>query len=177
MTIDVQLRQCTPGDAPALALAGQATFLETFAGILPGPAIVTHCARAHSAAHYDAWLADPAYRMWLAEAANGAAPVGIMVVGPAELDVADLSERDLELKRIYLLSRFHGGGVGRQLLHEALNYCRERGAARLLLGVYAKNDAAIGFYQRCGFTKVGTRKFKVGEQYFDDFIMGLPLEK
>ena len=177
MTIDVQLRRCTPADAPALALAGQATFLETFAGILPGPAIVAHCARAHSAAQYDAWLADPAYRMWLAEAGNGAAPVGIMVVGPAELDVADLSQRDLELKRIYLLSRFHGGGVGRQLLHEALNYCRERGAARLLLGVYAKNDAAIGFYQRCGFTKVGTRKFKVGEQYFDDFIMGLPLEK
>lgn len=115
MTIDVQLRRCTPGDGPGLALAGQATFLETFAGILPGPDIVAHCGRAHSAAHYDAWLADATYQMWLAEAGHGAAPVGIMVVGPPELALPELSERDLELKRIYLLSRLHAGGVGRQL--------------------------------------------------------------
>jgi hypothetical protein len=35
-------------------------------------------------------------------------------------------------------------------------------AARLLLGVYAGNAAAIGFYERVGFGKLGSRQFDVG---------------
>ena len=41
------IRSCTPADAQALALVGAATFLETFAGVLDGQAIVAHCEQAH----------------------------------------------------------------------------------------------------------------------------------
>ena len=56
-------------DAPALALAGQG-------GILPGPDIVAHCERPHLVSQCEAWLANPAFQMWLAEAGRGAAPEG-----------------------------------------------------------------------------------------------------
>jgi ribosomal protein S18 acetylase RimI-like enzyme len=154
---------------------GQATFLETFAGLLAGPDIIAHCANAHAAALYRGWLADPDYRLWLVETQQGHAPVGFMVVAPAQLPLPDLSPQDLEIKRIYMLGKFQGGGTGRKLVAEALAHARASNAPRLLLGVYAGNAAAIGFYERVGFGKLGSRKFDVGGQSYDDNIMGMPL--
>jgi ribosomal protein S18 acetylase RimI-like enzyme len=175
LSIDIQLRRCTTSDADALALIGQATFLETFAGVLAGRAIIQHCANAHSAELYGAWLDDPAYQLWIAEIAPGQAPIGFMVVAPPELPLPGISGNDLELKRIYILSRFHGGGIGKRFLMEATRHARELQAARLLLGVYAKNAPAIGFYERSGFRILGARKFNVGGQDYDDHIMGMSL--
>jgi ribosomal protein S18 acetylase RimI-like enzyme len=172
--IPLQIRRCTSADAPALALIGQSTFLETYADVLPGAAIIAHCAKAHAQAQYADWLADCAYQCWLVEAPGGA-PVGFMVVSPPDLPLADLSAHDLEIKRIYLLGKFQGGGVGKRLVAEAVRFSDERQARRLLLGVYGNNHAAIGFYERSGFAKVGTRTFNVGGNLYDDFIMGKTL--
>ncbi|RDZ25933.1 GNAT family N-acetyltransferase [Lysobacter silvisoli] len=176
MNDQLRLRRCAPGDEAALALVGQATFLETFAGILGGGDIVRHCAHAHAAATYRAWLDDAACALWLLEAAPGEAPVGYAVLAPAQLPLPDADARDLELKRIYLLGRYHGGGWGRRLLQATADEARARGARRLLLGVYDGNAAAIGFYERIGFRALGTRRFNVGGRDYDDRILGLALD-
>jgi ribosomal protein S18 acetylase RimI-like enzyme len=175
MPPETLIRPCLPGDEHALALVGQATFLETIAGLLAGPDIIAHCDNAHAAALYRDWLADPDYRLWLVETQQGHAPVGFMVVAPAQLPLPDLSPQDLEIKRIYMLGKFQGGGTGKKLVAVALAHARASNAARLLLGVYAGNAAAIGFYERVGFGKLGSRKFDVGGQSYDDNIMGMPL--
>lgn len=175
MSSEIRVRVCSSGDEEALALTGQATFLETFAGVLAGPNILAHCARAHSVECYRSWLDDSRFKLWLAEIRPGNAPVGYMVVSPAEPPLADISLRDLELKRIYVFSRFQGSGLGRRLLQEAIAEARTRKAERLLLGVYVRNDAAIGFYTRRGFRKLGYRKFNMGGQECDDYVMGLTL--
>ena len=72
------------------------------------------CRRSHAAESYRQWLADPAQACWLVEAAPDAAPVGIRLVGPPDLPVA-IDATDLELKRIYLLSKFQGGGIGKAM--------------------------------------------------------------
>jgi ribosomal protein S18 acetylase RimI-like enzyme len=174
LTVAIHIRRCTSADAAALTLIGQCTFLETYADVLPGDAIIAHCAKAHSLALYTEWLADPAYQLWLAEAPGGA-PVGFMAVAPPDLPLDGVSEQDAEIKRIYLLSKFQGGGVGKRFIEEALLHAPGRRATRLLLGVYSKNLAAIGFYERSGFAKVGTRTFNVGGNLYDDFIMGRTL--
>jgi ribosomal protein S18 acetylase RimI-like enzyme len=174
LTVNIELRRCTTADAAALALIGQCTFLETFAGVLRGADIIAHCKKAHSTELYSEWLADPAFRLWLAEVPGGA-PVGFMVVAPPDLPLPDVSDSDAEIKRIYLLSKFQGGGVGKRFIAEAVLHAVEREATRLLLGVYAKNDAAIGFYEHSGFSKVGTRQFNVGGNVYDDIIMGRSL--
>jgi ribosomal protein S18 acetylase RimI-like enzyme len=174
MSPALPVRRALPGDEEALALVGQSTFLETFAGILDGGAIVEHCRRAHAAAQYRDWLADPAAAIWLAESEQGMAPVGYAVLARPQLPGADV-ERDLELKRIYLLSRFHGGGTGKQLLRQAVEFATAAGAARLLLGVYAGNEAAIAFYLRQGFVHLTQRQFNVGGRMYDDHVLSLTL--
>lgn len=174
MSAQTNIRLCAPGDEDALALIGQATFLETFAGVLGGKDIVAHCAQAHSPDLYRAWLSDSDYALWLVEMSPGQAPIGFMVVAPPQLPLADTTN-DLELKRIYLLGKFQGGGLGKQLVSTAIAHSQAASAKRLLLGVYAQNHSAIGFYERFGFRKVGARKFSVGGRDYDDHIMGVPL--
>jgi ribosomal protein S18 acetylase RimI-like enzyme len=175
MSLELSIRRAVTGDEDALALVGQSTFLETFAGILDGAAIVEHCRRAHAAARYREWLADPAAGIWLAQAPHGHAPVGYAVVAPPALPGADVT-RDLELKRIYLLSRYHGGGAGKRLLQQAVGFANGAGAARLLLGVYSGNETAIGFYVRQGFEHVARRQFNVGGTLYDDYVLGFTLQ-
>lgn len=174
MPAAIQVRRAVRGDEHALSLVGQATFLETFAGVLEGEAIVQHCQRAHAANTYAGWLADPRCALWLAEVAPGNAPVGYTVVAPPDLPSADPA-RDVELKRIYLLGRFQGGGLGRAMLAQAVEHARSAGMARLLLGVYAGNAAAIGFYRRQGFEQVAERRFTVGDRDYEDHVLALEL--
>ena len=175
-TVDaVALRPCGLEDAQALALVAAATFLESFAGILPGPAIVQHCSRHHVPEAYAGYLARPRVRAWLAVARNGDAPVGYAMLTPPDLPLDDLSPMDIELKRIYLFSKFQGSGVGQQLMDVSIATARSMEAPRLLLGVYAGNARALRFYERNGFRQVGVRTFTVGTLVCDDFIMGRSL--
>ena len=171
----IAIRRCAQGDEQALALVGQATFLEAFAGILDGADVIAHCQRQHDAQLYRDWLALPAMRMWLAEATPGGAPVGYLVLSPASLPLAEPRPDDLEIKRIYLLHRFQGQRVGQRLMQEALAQARASGAGRVLLGVYAENHAALAFYARCGFAQLGRRTFRVGRTDYQDVILGITL--
>ncbi|HEX4050939.1 MAG TPA: GNAT family N-acetyltransferase [Steroidobacteraceae bacterium] len=172
------IRTGSPGDEAALALLGQASFLEAFAGTLRGADILEHCAHKHAREVYRHWLADAHYDIWIAEARQGGAQVGYLVMcppTPAELPLADLDERDAEIKRIYLLHRFQGLGLGAALLRSARERATQRAARRLVLGVYAGNAAAIAFYQAQGFCTVGRRSFRVGESDCEDLILACTL--
>ena len=171
----IAIRPCVKGDEAALALVGQATFLEAFAGILDGADVIAHCQRQHNVELYRDWLALPAMRLWLAEATPGGAPVGYLVLSPASLPVADPRQDDLEIKRIYLLHRFQGQRVGQRLMQAALDQARAAGAGRVLLGVYAENHDALAFYARCGFAQLGRRTFRVGRTDYQDVILGMTL--
>jgi ribosomal protein S18 acetylase RimI-like enzyme len=171
----IAIRRCTPADADALALVGRATFLETFAGILDGADIAAHCAHQHAPALYAEWLQHEASRVWIAEANPGNAPIGYLVLAGAKLPISDARDDDLEIKRIYLLHRFHGSGVGKRLMAEAIADAKARGCRRLLLGVYMYNATALAFYERNGFRRVGRRTFRVGGNDYDDAILALSL--
>ena len=170
-----RLRACAPGDEDALALVGQATFLETFAGILEGEDVVRHCRAQHAPERYAEWLARPSAAAWLAEVAPGHAPGGYFLLDDPQLPVPDPRPSDVELKRIYVLGRFHGTGLGAALMDRAIAVARERGRGRMLLGVYAHNARARAFYARRGFYHVADRRFHVGGNAYDDTVLALEL--
>jgi ribosomal protein S18 acetylase RimI-like enzyme len=173
----INIRRCALGDEVALSIVGQASFLDTFAGILSGKDILGHCVRQHSSEKYAAWLQDIASAVWIAEVEPGQAPVGYLVLTKPDLPLSAVSPADAEVKRVYLLNRFRGAGLGRRLMLEAETHARTRGVRRLLLGVYSGNSAAISFYERLGYKRIGERSFAVGENTYHDFILALELRK
>ncbi|WP_108788609.1 GNAT family N-acetyltransferase [Erythrobacter sp. Alg231-14] len=156
-------------DTDQLALIGAATFLESFAGIIDGPALVNHCAHEHAKSAYDALLSQGAMG-WLAQL-NGA-PIGYAVICQPDLDAA--MPGDIELKRIYLLSKFHGTGVAKRLFEAAWDDARKY--ERLLLGVKDDNHRAIAFYKKQGFDQIAVRKFNVGGRVYDDLVLARPTQ-
>jgi ribosomal protein S18 acetylase RimI-like enzyme len=168
-----RVRRASGRDEAALALVGAATFLETFADVLDGAAVIAHCRQANAPEAYARYLAAGA-AAWLGETETGA-PIGFALLSRPELPAALVAERDLELKRIYLLSRFHGSGLGAALMAAAVAEASARGAPRLLLGVYAHNARAIAFYRKQGFEPIGQRRFAVGERLYDDVVLARPL--
>ncbi|NYF78516.1 GNAT family N-acetyltransferase [Granulicella arctica] len=172
---DIALRSCTLKDTAALALVGAATFLEAFAGTLDGEAIVAHCAKQHSVETYTKYLSRPDCKIWLAETREGAAPVGYAMLTQPDLPLPDLSSDDIELKRIYLFSRFHGKGAGQMLLDQSVTAAAEMNKRRLLLGVYRGNLRGLAFYRKNGFVDAGIRTFMIGHRQYDDLILSRPL--
>ena len=175
MSMTIHIRPCALADTAALALVGQATFLETYAAVLPAADILAHCGHEHAHARYAGWLARPGeYGFWGAEVASFGALVGYVMLGPPDLPVPT-GDGDLEIKRIYLLSRFQRGGVGARLMATALDAAKIAGARRVLLGVYGENASAIAFYARQGFAEAGVRKFQVGANTYDDLVLAKDL--
>ncbi|CAN5375420.1 GNAT family N-acetyltransferase [soil metagenome] len=164
----VHWRRAGAGDAPALSLLGGATFLASFAHDHPGIALVDHALNAHSQAFYTAALADPDQVVIIGETPLGA-PVGYALLTRPTIPV-EAAPADYELKRIYLLGPWQGGGLGEHLLGLAINAARERGTKRLLLAVYPQNEKARRFYARHGFEHIGRMTFMVGDVPFEDLV-------
>ncbi len=191
----VTLRHATAADAPALALTGAATFLEAFTWMLPGADILAHTLLHHSPQAYEHYLAASGSRVTVAVTGpavgypdDPGSIVGYVLLCSPELPSFEVLPTDIELKRIYLFSRFRtapvlgpGGAVipnlrpAQALLDAAVADARALSATRLLLGTHAGNQRAIAFYHRNGFTEAGTRIFQVGNQQCRDLIFARPL--
>lgn len=164
----MQLRRAGVADAAKLSLIGCATFIESFANDHDGDEVVRYLASDHSPEYYARELADPVKFAWLVEEAVGC-PVGYAMAIPAALPGTDATT-DFELKRIYMLSKWQGGGWGSKLFQAAEDEARARGAKRLVLSVYVQNFPAQKFYAARGFETIGRWVFE-GFDASEDFIV------
>lgn len=165
----IHWREAVLTDAPALSILGGATFLASFAHDHPGAALIAHIRGAHGEAYYQAALSDPAQTVLIGETPLGA-PVGYAMLTPPDLPIAADPAQDMELKRIYLLGGWQGGGHGDTIMAMVIAQTRRRGGKRLLLAVYPQNDKARRFYARHGFGEIGELTFMVGDVPFRDLI-------
>jgi ribosomal protein S18 acetylase RimI-like enzyme len=142
--------------------------------MIPGEDLVSHCATEHSSQTYVAWLRDPSATIWLAET-EAKAPIGYLLLTKSTLPVDAPQPEDLEVQRIYVLSRFHRTGMGYALMNLAVSKAISKGARRLVLGVHNENARALAFYKRQGYEIVDDRKFHVGHSVFCDSVLARPL--
>ncbi len=90
----------------------------------------------------------------------------------------DLNDRDaMELERIYVLEKFQGKSIGKKLLTDVIQIAKKREVNYLWLGVWKKNEKAIKFYKKQGFTTFNSHPFKMGTEIQTDLLMKLTLKK
>ena len=122
---------------------------------------------------FERYLADPDRELFLAEESGVVVGYTMLVYGDAaDTDVAAAVTvlPTVELSKVYVHPGHHGGGVASALVEESVRAAEARGAASMWLGVNQFNARANRFYEKSGFAQVGTKKFKVGERYEDDFV-------
>ncbi len=76
-----------------------------------------------------------------------------------------------ELSKMYVMADQHGSGVSTALMDAALLAAREWDAGCVWLGVNQKNARAQRFYEKSGFTVIGTRSFRLGDHTEHDYVM------
>ena len=121
----ITLRRATAADAPAIA----EVFLSSFHATYTFPL-------AHTDDEVRGWVRDKLVETeetWVA--VDGARVVGMMVVGPGQLE------------QLYVAPDRLGDGIGRQLVDTA----KDRSPDGLSLWTFQVNDRARRFYERNGF--------------------------
>ncbi len=87
-------------------------------------------------------------RLWIAEHSEG-------IAGCAA--VMGTSSREAQLRWFLVIPSMRGQGLGRALLHKALEFCRQRAYESVFLWTVSALTVAARLYQRVGFTKVEER--------------------
>lgn len=161
---EIGFRQAIVADAERLSRFAASVFEETFAGTYDPPDMEEYLREAFSPAVQAAEIADPAVSIFIADRRNE-------IVGYAQL-TDDPGGSQMELSRIYLDPGQRGTGLGLRLLQVALEECVRR-RRRVWLSVWHRNERAIAFYRKHGFSVCGETGFEWG----DGIEKGLVMEK
>jgi diamine N-acetyltransferase len=97
--------------------------------------------------------------------------VGYLKLNLANLEGSDSHKKGIEVARVYVLREFHGSGAGQLLFNTAMKIAQENNCDYIWLGVWENNPRAIRFYEKNGFEITGNKKFILGDDVQNDFIM------
>lgn len=163
------IRRAEAHDAEALSRLSAETFSATFAHLYPPADLEAFLDEAYAVERSRGHLTDAATATWLMEQDGEA--MGYALAGPCGLPHPEVTPGCGELKRIYLLSAFQGGGRGSRLLQTALDWLEAEKTGDLWIGVWSGNLGAQRLYERMGFSKVGEYTFRVGATLDHEFIL------
>jgi ribosomal protein S18 acetylase RimI-like enzyme len=168
---DFPIRKCAVDDAATLSTLSARLFTETYGPTHPEPELSRYLARSFAVEGVRAAIEDDAVTMLLAEDPRGRA-IGYSYIRTSPDPPPGVSgDRVFEIVRFYVDGAFQGRGVGAALMQASLNETKRRGADTVWLQVWKEAPWAVGFYERMGFTVVGSAKFYFGEQIGDDHVM------
>jgi L-amino acid N-acyltransferase YncA len=157
MDTRVTMRQAIEGDAPALATLHVQAWQWAYRGQLPDTFLAELTA---TLPRREAWRREMLARgpgeerIWVAE--MGGRVVGFADTGPSR--DADAASTTAELSTLYLDPQVVGSGVGRALLHAAIEDLRQRGYRTAVLWVLESNARARRFYEIAAWRCDGTTK-------------------
>jgi diamine N-acetyltransferase len=154
----VTIREATADDMPQLAELAARTWVDEFGAFSSAEEVEAELEETRSPAYFEGALATDA--ILLAEESG-------RLVGYAQVG-------DGAFHRLYIVAECQGRGVGRALAVAALEHPRLRGAPRVSLQVWERNERAIRLYESLGFRIAGTTTFTIGGgEPVEDLVMVL----
>ena len=114
-------------------------------------------------------ISDPAARFLILDDADDIA--GYIKLLHGEPPGCVVHENTVELVRIYADPDRIGQGIGARLMQAAVEMALSLGAASIWLAVWESNEAAIKFYKKWGFEKVGEQGFHLAGDLQNDWVM------
>lgn len=102
------------------------------------------------------------------------------LIAYCKLNVEDAQTEPLdcnavEIERIYVLESHQGKGWGKCFMDHALSIARQKSSPFIWLGVWEKNESAIGFYKKLGFREFSRHVFMLGNDAQTDCMMRLDI--
>ncbi len=160
----ILIRRLNALDQDLLIYVGRKTFDDTFRGTCSEEDMLFSLDQFYNTPQVKSELADEEDFFWGAFYENELVGFYRMHVGSKKCPIDFLSnERPIELKRIYLLEKVQGLGIGQLLMDHAQDFARSNKRNFLYLSVWEYNFKAQKFYQKNRFEDSG---------YKNDFPLG-----
>jgi ribosomal protein S18 acetylase RimI-like enzyme len=171
----LNIRRATTDDVVVIADIGARTFEASFGADNRLKDMQQYLALSFSPAYLESQLSDPASIFLLAYEDDRI--VGYAMLRKSKKPVSVPDPKPIELVRFYVEADIIGKGYGSALMHVCLQEAQKNGHRTIWLGVWEKNQRAIRFYRKWGFTKVGTQEFVLGSDLQNDHILARPVDK
>jgi ribosomal protein S18 acetylase RimI-like enzyme len=167
-SVAFDIRPAQLNDADMLSELGGTTFYHTFRPYNTEEDITQYIAKAYAPQVISENLSNRSIAYYVAF--HQQKPVGyIKLIHHASYGL--VTERAVELEKIYILSDYFGSGLAQQLMNQAVLHGKEQGFKTLFLGVWQENERAVNFYKKNGFEVFDTRQFQLGNRLCDDYMM------
>ena len=170
---EIAIRRPTLEDAEVLAQMGKATFSRSYECVIPPKDLADYTADAFGVDRIRAELNNPAIIYFLATCKNS--PCGYAKLEPTPLPGGIDMPKPIELARLYASLGWMGKGIGTKLIEAGLEAAVQTGYRSCWLRVWDKNEWAIEFYRRWGFSKAGAEPYFVGQTSEPVIIMTRPM--
>ncbi|PHR46075.1 MAG: GNAT family N-acetyltransferase [Fluviicola sp.] len=101
--------------------------------------------------------------------------VGYLKLNTGQAQTELKNENGLEIERIYVINKFIGKGIGKQLFNLTIDIAQQEKIQYIWLGVWEKNERALNFYHKNGFVEFDKHIFVLGDDHQTDILMKLKL--
>ena len=165
----MRITSLTVSDVSILRGIARDTFIETVSEANKAEDMDRYLTENFSEEQLARELSNPDSFFYVAEV-NGHV-VGYLKLNIAHAQTEPQAADALEIERIYVLSSYHGHGVGQALYHHAMSVAEDRKASYVWLGVWEHNHRALRFYEKNGFIAFGTHIFQLGNDQQTDILM------
>ncbi|WP_342087791.1 GNAT family N-acetyltransferase [Dyadobacter sp. OTU695] len=167
--MSVQIIQATINDLDSVRQIGIDTFYESFSSANTEENMTHYLETGFSLEKVASELGNPFSEFHLAY--DGDQLIGYLKInhGPAQSELKD--DTALEIERIYVLQAWQGQKIGQLFYDKAIEIARTHQYTYVWLGVWEKNEKAIGFYKRNGFVEFDKHLFTLGTDIQTDIMM------
>ena len=165
----IQIRKCTLEDLPILREVSYETFDETFKDQNSPENMKGYLEKAFNINQLEKELSTVSSEFLFIYSDEEVA--GYLKVNVNEAQTEEEGDESLEIERIYIRKNFQGQRLGLHLINKAMEMAREQNKKKIWLGVWEKNEGAIKFYEKMGFTESGAHSFYMGDEEQTDILM------
>lgn len=166
----ITLAKCQQNDVKQLQAISIETFNDTFKDQNSPDNIEAYLARAFTEEQLKKELANQSSAFYFISVVNEEV-AGYLKVNVDEAQSEKMGDQALEIERIYIRRNYQGQGLGKYLMDKAIELATAQNKKSIWLGVWEKNEPAIGFYKKLGFVQTGTHSFYMGDEEQTDWMM------
>ena len=168
MKLEPLVRNAEPRDALPLAALGMQVWLHTYATDGMSDTVARYAFGEFTPEKFEALMASDTARVLVAELADHLVAYAVVTFGNA---CPAHTVSTTELTTLYVQAHFARRGIGARLLDHAAALAAARNGGGLWLTVNAQNRAAIAFYARHGYERVGTAYFDLGGARHENHVL------
>jgi diamine N-acetyltransferase len=169
----LEIRRAFLADSRLISALGIVTFYEAYFEQDESKDLADYLYESFSVPQIESEIQDPNTCFYVVYSDGKAVGYAKLISGSTTDGVSGLNP--VELKRIYLVERVWGSGIGEALLANCIEHAKAGRHDTLWLGVWQENMRGQRFYAKHGFVKVGTLTFPYGETVGINDVMEIRL--